>query len=86
MSDKDINNIKNQIELIKKLIQTDKDQDKKIITTLKTQMKSIDTSINDLDNLSRAIKGGSLRKYFKKRKNKKGGAYHMKKNKKGSKK
>ena len=57
----DIINIKLQLSKIKELVKKDREQDKKIIEKLYSQLKQIDLSIKNLDRMAKKIKGGGLK-------------------------
>ena len=76
----DIKKIRLQLTKIKNLVKQERDNDKRAIGKLSNQLKSINTSISNLEKMAKRIKGGKVRglnkknkRKTKKRKIKKGG-------------
>jgi len=57
----DIRTIRLQLNKIKKLVQQEKDQDKRAIKKLSLQLKQINTSVAKLSKMATRIKGGKIR-------------------------
>lgn len=57
----DFENIKQQLNKIKKLINEDSIQNKENIQNIDNQMKEINLAVNKLNNMSKKIKGGKLK-------------------------
>ena len=57
----DIRVIRLQLNKIKKLVQEEKDQDKRAINKLSRQLKEINTSVSKLSKMATRIKGGKIR-------------------------
>ena len=57
----DIRTIRLQLNKIKKLVQEEKNQDKRAIKKLSTQLKEINKSVTKLSKMATRIKGGKIR-------------------------
>lgn len=57
----DIQKIRLQMSKIKKLIQKERDQDKKTINKLSGQLRDINSSVSQLEKMTKRVKGGKIR-------------------------